>query len=272
MVDVPPEVLVTVADSTAPTVAGVAPANGAVDVAVTTSITVAPDGLSATFTPAATLVNSTVHTVTVTSGIADLAGNALDQDGNPLNGNQGITSTFTTLDRPGIIEMVRRLKLTNEVASASVSLFLFRGEIRGRVLTRDFPRPNSAIDRAALCLINAADGAVSFIGDNKIDWDDEDEPWRMSHRATGITIETLVGATVEIVNIGPARIAKPDQDAACAKRSAGDVVLTIVLTENDVEVIGEPMVSPPTLLGLPPGLTIDDVEEIDGFIFRRPRP
>ena len=169
-----------------------------------------------------------------------------------------------------VTERVRRLKLTNGAASASVSLFLGQDQIRGRVLTRDsrdFPRPNSSIDRAALCL-TAPNATVLFLGDNRIDWDDEDEPWRMSDRVTGVNLETLVGVKVEIVNIGPAKINESDSDGACASRADANVVLTQVLTVDDVEVIGEAMNIPL----LPLGLTIDNVEVIGGLIFRRRLP
>ena len=106
-----------------------------------------------------------------------------------------------------------------------------------------------------------------FIGDNRIDWDDEDEPWRMSDRVKhGFNIETLVGANVEIVNIGSAVISTADRDGACASRADANVVAKKVVTADDVEVIGEKTA---TLIALPPGLTVDDVEVIGGLIFRR---
>ena len=112
-------------DTTAPTVTGVAPAYGAVgvavntnvvvtfsepvngvdsttfmlsvaDVAIASTVTVAADRLSATLDPDAALANGTPYTVTVTSGVTDTSRNALDQDGDPANGNQNYTSSFTT--------------------------------------------------------------------------------------------------------------------------------------------------------------------------------
>jgi subtilisin family serine protease len=68
--------------------------DGSVNIAGT--ITVAGDGLSATFDPDSDLANETTYTVTVTSGVTDTSGNALDQDGDPTNGNQDFTSRFTT--------------------------------------------------------------------------------------------------------------------------------------------------------------------------------
>ena len=60
------------------------------------AITVAANGLSATFDPDADLANGATTTVTVTSGVTDTTGNALDQDGDPNNGNQDFASSFTT--------------------------------------------------------------------------------------------------------------------------------------------------------------------------------
>ncbi|MCH8987811.1 MAG: Ig-like domain-containing protein [Chloroflexi bacterium] len=107
-----------VEDTTGPTVTSVDPADSATGAAVTTNvtvsfsepvdpnsvtsttftltnelanlagvITVADDNLSATFDPDADLTNETAHTVTVTSGVTDTAGNALDP---------AFTSSFTT--------------------------------------------------------------------------------------------------------------------------------------------------------------------------------
>ena len=107
-----------VEDTTGPTVTSVDPADSATGAAVTTIvtvsfsepvdpntvtsttftltdgvanlagvITVADDNLSATFDPDADLTNETAHTVTVTSGVTDTAGNALDP---------AFTSSFTT--------------------------------------------------------------------------------------------------------------------------------------------------------------------------------
>jgi len=115
-----------VPDTTGPTVTEVDPADGATGVAVAANvtvtfskpvnpstvtddtftvndgsvniagtITVAGDGLSATFDPDSDLANETTYMVTVTSGVTDTNGNALDQDG-AINGNQDFTSSFTT--------------------------------------------------------------------------------------------------------------------------------------------------------------------------------
>ena len=59
------------------------------------SVSVASDGLSATFTPVAPLANATAHTVTVTSGVTDTSSNSLDQD-TATDGFQPFTSAFTT--------------------------------------------------------------------------------------------------------------------------------------------------------------------------------
>ena len=74
--------------------------------AVTGDITVAVDGLSATLNPSVDLANSTTYTVTVTSGVTDTSDNALDQDGDPDNGNQDFTSSFTTAAVPGSAPVV----------------------------------------------------------------------------------------------------------------------------------------------------------------------
>jgi len=160
---------------------------------------------------------------------------------------------------PRVIERVRHLEVTDGVATAIVSLILLTDELRGRVRTRDFPRPNSSIDRAALCLTTPGNNRnVLFIGDNRIDWDDEDEAWRMSDQVKPeVNFETLVGARLEIVNIGPKTPPKPDRDDACANRDDGDVVLTKVLTVNEVEILDEPMLSPlaaPAAVGQDQGL------------------
>jgi subtilisin len=116
-------------DTVAPTVTGVSPSDGATGVAVGTnvsvtfseavdpttvngstftvsdgggvagSISVAGNGLSATFDPSADLANSTLYTITVTSGVQDLSGNSLDQD--PASGGtQPFSSSFTTVAAP----------------------------------------------------------------------------------------------------------------------------------------------------------------------------
>ncbi len=118
-------------DTTGPTVTSVDPANGDIDVAITTNVTVtfsepvdgttvtsttftvndgsaniagaitmAGNGLSATFDPESDLANEATYTVTVTSGVTDTSGNALDQDGDPSNGNDDLTSSFTTAAAP----------------------------------------------------------------------------------------------------------------------------------------------------------------------------
>jgi hypothetical protein len=99
-------------DTTPPTVTGISPASGAVNVALNIPIvatfsepietascddshflvsgatgTVAVSGSQATFTPTANLAMSTQHTVTLKVGVCDLAGNVMAQD---------FTSTFTT--------------------------------------------------------------------------------------------------------------------------------------------------------------------------------
>ena len=108
------------ADTTAPTVSGVTPADGATGVAVNTNVvvtfseplngvdsttftlsvggvniastvTVAGDRLSATLNPSADLATDTLHTVTVTTGVTDDAGN-------PMAAN--FTSSFTTVAPP----------------------------------------------------------------------------------------------------------------------------------------------------------------------------
>ena len=111
-------------DTTPPTVTAVSPANDAINVAVGTSVTVtfsepvdlltvtsgsfilsnlsttvvvAPDGLSATLTPLAPLTVETVYSVTVTSAVTDVAGNPLDQDAGTI-GLQPFISSFTSLD------------------------------------------------------------------------------------------------------------------------------------------------------------------------------
>ena len=122
IVDAPP-----LPDTTSPTVTAVSPADGAATVPVNTlvtvmfseaidaatvngaaflvndgtgnitgAITVASDGLSATFDPDVNLDHQRNYTVTLTSGITDLSGNPLDQNGNPADGNQSFTSTFET--------------------------------------------------------------------------------------------------------------------------------------------------------------------------------
>ncbi len=97
-------------DTTPPTVTATTPANGATDVAVNTSIsvvfsevmssstintitftlkdgannpvsgTVGYSGTTATFTPSAALVSSTLYTAKITAGVKDLAGNAMLTD------------------------------------------------------------------------------------------------------------------------------------------------------------------------------------------------
>ena len=108
------------ADTTAPTVTGVTPVDGAIDVAVDSSVvinfsepvngvdgttfklsaggvdipstvTVTADRLSATLDPDAGLANATLHVVTVTTGVTDDAGNAMVAD---------FTSGFTTASLP----------------------------------------------------------------------------------------------------------------------------------------------------------------------------
>ena len=104
-------------DAIAPTVSLTSPANGAIDVPINRKITigfsevtdplsittttftmtgpgatpvtgtVVPAGTSASFTPTVTLKNSTIYTVTITTGVKDLAGN-------PMVSN--FVSTFTT--------------------------------------------------------------------------------------------------------------------------------------------------------------------------------
>ena len=67
---------------------------------VDATIAVAGDNLSATLDPTADLANDTAYTVTVTSGVQDTAGNALDQD-SATAGNQSFTSSFTTAAAAG---------------------------------------------------------------------------------------------------------------------------------------------------------------------------
>ena len=66
------------------------------------TIEVVANGLGATFYPAADLAIGTLYTVTLTSGVTDPSGNPLDQDGDPANGNQNFSGSFTTWAPPPV--------------------------------------------------------------------------------------------------------------------------------------------------------------------------
>jgi len=107
-------------DTTPPTVSSVSPVNGAIDVAITTTITatfneamspstintaaftvsgvtgtVSYAGTTAAFTPTSNLAYSTTFTATATTGVKDLAGNAM---------TSAYTWTFTTRPSPGSLD------------------------------------------------------------------------------------------------------------------------------------------------------------------------
>ena len=64
------------------------------------TIEVVANGLGATFYPGGDLAIGMLYTVTLTSGVTDPSGNPLDQDGDPANGNDNFTGSFTTWHRP----------------------------------------------------------------------------------------------------------------------------------------------------------------------------
>jgi len=175
-------------DTTAPTVTSVDPLDGATGVDVNTNvvvtfsepvdsatvdsttftvssggavagiITVAGDGLSATFDPGADLANSTTYTVSVTTGVTDTSGNPLDQDPG-TGGDQDFSSSFTTAAADTTAPTVTSVDPTDGATGVAVNTNV--------VVTFSEPVDSATVDSTTFTVSNggAVAGIITVAGD-----------------------------------------------------------------------------------------------------------